>query len=212
MDLLEFFKSCYRYLRNPNKTLTVVLNIVAIILIFKKSLLGDFSLKSFYKENSLYILNNISEFMIQSYFQIISALYGNGLLLIIFIIVIFFIMALKNHKFIEKYRKNIISAFLRLLKIYIRISREVFLLIIMYAMIFWGKDFIGGLLNFNKIEKTYFYNDLPLSQKLPQVVNDDFITENALKYIYILMGINLLLSLAYIVYRLIRENKMLELE
>ena len=125
MDLLEFFKSSYEYLRNPNKTLTVVLNIATIILIFNKSLLGDFSLKSFYKENSLDILNNISEFMIQSYFQIISTLYDKGLLSIFFIIVIFFIMALKNHSFIEKYRKNIISAFLRLLKIYIRISREV---------------------------------------------------------------------------------------
>ena len=212
MDLLEFFKSSYEYLRNPNKTLTVVLNIATIILIFNKSLLGDFSLKSFYKENSLDILNNISEFMIQSYFQIISTLYDKGLLSIFFIIVIFFIMALKNHSFIEKYRKNIISAFLRLLKIYIRISREVFLIIIMYAMIFWGKRFIGGLLNFEKTEKIYSYNDLPFYQKLPQVVNDGFIAENALRYIYFLMALNLLLSLVYIVYRLIRENKTLELK
>lgn len=212
MDLLEFFKSSYEYLRNPNKTLTVVLNIATIILIFNKSLLGDFSLKSFYKENSLDILNNISEFMIQSYFQIISTLYDKGLLSIFFIFVIFFIMALKNHSFIEKYRKNIISAFLRLLKIYIRISREVFLLIIMYAMIFWGKRFIGGLLNFEKTEKIYINNDLPFSQKFPQVVNDGFITENALRCIYFLMALNLLLSLVYIVYRLIRENKTLELK
>lgn len=212
MDHLEFLKSCYGYLRNPNKTLTVVLNIATIILVLNGSLLSNFSLQSLYKELSLDFLINISKFMIQSYFWIINILVNPGLILIGIIIVIFSFMAWKDSRFIIKYKNNIISAFLRLLKLYLRIYREVFLLMLMYAMIFWGEQFIGGLLNFETIDDISISNNGLIYQRLHQVVRDGFITETALSYIHFLTILNLIYSVVYIGYRLIRENKTLKLD
>ena len=107
---------------------------------------------------------------------------------------------------------NIISAFLRLLKLYLRIYREVFLIIIMYAMLFWGERFIGGLLNFETIDDISFSNNGVIYQQLHQVVKDGFITETALGYIYSLTILNLIYSAGYLVYRLVRENKTLKLD
>lgn len=211
MDHLEFLKSCYGYLRNPNKTLTVVLNIATIILVLNGSLLSNFSLQSLYKELSLDFLINISKFMIQSYFWIINILFNPGLILIGIIIVIFSFMARKDSRFIIKYKNNIISAFLRLLKLYLRIYREVFLIMIMYAMIFWGERFIEGLLNFKTINDISISNDGLIYLRLHKVVRDGFITETALSYIYVLTILNLIYSFGYIVYRLVRENKTLKL-
>lgn len=211
MDFLEFFKLSYEYLRNPNKTLTVVLNIAIIILILNGSLLNNFSLESLYKEQSLDFLINISKFMIQSYFWIINILFFPVLFLIFLIFVIFFYMASRNCTFTLKYKKNIISAFLRLLKLYLKMYREVFLLMLMYAMIFWGERFIEGLLNFETINDTSISNDGLIYLRLHKVVRDGFITETALSYIYVLTILNLIYSVGYIVYRLVRENKTLKL-
>lgn len=196
INFQEFWKS----LKKPKPEFSIILTFILFILILNKDLIGNLQLQFILEQNNLSFLANLIEFAFHFYFTIFNYIFSIAFALSITLLILcissYFKFLYKLEYILSNFFINIVSAILRLLKIFFRLTVGTFLILCLISIIFYGKTFLLTIFDFRTEIGSNF-----------EMVKLKYLSEYEFLLFHISLVFNLFYSIGYSLYFLFKEDK-----